>query len=161
MAAKTLGLTISATVCVSKIAAYYCDSDRCSEDEYCCGDNLCCTSYKVWGLWYFWFGLVFFLILLSMCTCLWRFRHPGTVIINKYNYSPLRQDGNTLHCRNNSDQEYIGPGGTFFASATHPPPPYSNYSPVKSAPPSSLDPPSYVEVVSGPGVPGHKTYRNN
>ncbi|CAG2193148.1 unnamed protein product [Mytilus edulis] len=44
------------------VEGYYCDSERCLENEYCCGDNICCVSYTVWELWYFCLGTVALLV---------------------------------------------------------------------------------------------------
>ncbi|KAL5006483.1 hypothetical protein ScPMuIL_015289 [Solemya velum] len=90
MAGGTLFCCILAII-INLVQANYCDSDRCHEDEYCCGNNICCVSYKVWELWYFWFGLVFFMFLLSICACFWQYRrHPVAIQIgNSFPYSPL------------------------------------------------------------------------
>ncbi|XP_052096136.1 vesicular, overexpressed in cancer, prosurvival protein 1-like [Mytilus californianus] len=77
---------------IDLVEGYYCDSERCLENEYCCGDNICCVSYTVWELWYFWCGIIFFLVLLSMCICLWKTRYRDSRIFigtSQPIYSPL------------------------------------------------------------------------
>ncbi|KAK7494938.1 hypothetical protein BaRGS_00013817 [Batillaria attramentaria] len=96
MAAKT-SVAAFTVLCLKLVEGYYCDSDKCSDDEYCCGYNLCCKSYKVWDLWYFWCGLLFFMFLLSMCGCLWRLRSRNPVFISGYNYTPLNQESAFVH----------------------------------------------------------------
>lgn len=56
---------------VSKVSAYYCNHDLCREDQYCCGDNLCCDY--VYSPWYFWAGVVFMILVLSACGGLFRY----------------------------------------------------------------------------------------
>ncbi|KAF6020111.1 hypothetical protein EB796_021553 [Bugula neritina] len=63
------------------VYGYYCDNDRCDFDEYCCGHNICCTSYNVWQMWYFWLGLVIFLILLAGCFSFWRYRYQQALVV--------------------------------------------------------------------------------
>ncbi|XP_029645982.1 uncharacterized protein LOC115219836 [Octopus sinensis] len=64
-----------------QVAGYYCDSDKCGDDEYCCGYNICCKSYKVWELWYFWFGFGIILILLFFFGCFWKYRQNRNYLI--------------------------------------------------------------------------------
>ncbi|XP_041365612.1 WW domain-binding protein 1-like isoform X2 [Gigantopelta aegis] len=157
MAAKTVTFVSCFFLSLSQVLAYYCDSKRCNEDEYCCGDNLCCTSYKVWELWYFWFGLVFFLMLLSTCTCLWRFRqNQGLIFISGFNYSPLRSESPPRSC-SASEPDLIPQSDCcgnrpYFASISHPPPAYSSAKLSKTLP--TDPPPSYSEVIGGPGING-------
>ncbi|XP_059148744.1 uncharacterized protein LOC131935981 [Physella acuta] len=132
---------------IEAVDCYYCDNDKCTEEEYCCGDNTCCPSYKVWDLWYFWCGVLFFMFLLSLCACLWRYRllSNGTIIISGYSYSPLQevdsmaahQDFTTIRFTRNGNEMYEPHLGT--------PPPYNQASTgnVKVA---GL-PPSYAQVV--------------
>ncbi|CAI9736370.1 Hypothetical predicted protein [Octopus vulgaris] len=61
-----------------QVAGYYCDSDKCGDDEYCCGYNICCKSYKVWELW-FGFGII--LILLFFFGCFWKYRQNRNYLI--------------------------------------------------------------------------------
>ncbi|CAL1526737.1 unnamed protein product [Lymnaea stagnalis] len=128
------------------VCSYYCDNDKCTEEEYCCGENTCCPSYKVWDLWYFWCGVLFFMFLLSLCACLWRnrFLSNGTIIISGYSYTPLQEVDSgssrpdfTGRYPRSSNQMYTPPLGT--------PPPYNQVSAgnIKVAAP----PPSYAQVV--------------
>ncbi|KAH9503221.1 hypothetical protein Btru_068498 [Bulinus truncatus] len=108
---------------VDSVHSYYCDNDKCTEEEYCCGDNMCCPSYKVWDLWYFWCGVLFFMFLLSLCACLWRnrFLSSGHVIIHSYSYTPLQEvDTISSKGRYPSNQLYTACLGT--------PPPYNQVS---------------------------------
>ncbi|KAI8789734.1 uncharacterized protein LOC106058541 [Biomphalaria glabrata] len=126
---------------VDSVYSYYCDNDKCTEEEYCCGDNMCCPSYKVWDLWYFWCGVLFFMFLLSLCACLWRnrFLTNGPVIISSYSYTPLQEVDSigSLSRYHPSNQLYTAPLGT--------PPPYNQISAgnVKNCSPL----PTYAQVV--------------
>ncbi|XP_033761420.1 uncharacterized protein LOC117343192 [Pecten maximus] len=87
MATKTLLLTFTNVLfSIKSVSAYYCNNDRCKETEYCCGNNICCASYTVWQLWYFWFGIVLFLVMLFMCICLWKYRYRDRRLINAYRH---------------------------------------------------------------------------
>jgi len=80
------------------VFGYYCDNDRCDFDEYCCGHNICCTSYNVWQMWYFWLGLVIFLILLAGCFSFWRYRYQQSLVVQSCNhtgYAPFVQSAST------------------------------------------------------------------
>ncbi|KAH3716855.1 uncharacterized protein LOC127854981 [Dreissena polymorpha] len=72
------------------VAAYYCDNDKCLEDQFCCGENICCVSYKVWELWYFWCGILFCLLLLSLCGCFWQQRQRAYWMFHTANPNPYR-----------------------------------------------------------------------
>lgn len=82
MAARVFLLTFLLVVILhhSQVAGYYCDSDRCGDDEYCCGYNICCKSYKVWELWYFWFGIAIILILLIIFGCFWKYQQNNNYL---------------------------------------------------------------------------------
>ncbi|XP_061186079.1 uncharacterized protein LOC133194119 [Saccostrea echinata] len=86
-------LTVFASsLLIKQVDAYYCDSGKCENNEYCCGENICCVSYTVWELWYFWFGLVFFMILLTSCIYMWRSGYRERIIYFGTvppSYSPL------------------------------------------------------------------------
>ncbi|KAK6165856.1 hypothetical protein SNE40_022685 [Patella caerulea] len=154
MEAITQNIVIFSALLLKQVTAYYCEGDKCSDDEYCCGLNTCCTSYKVWELWYFWFGLCFFLVLLSMCSCLWRYRPRGVVIISStgggYNYSPLHNDPvsiNTSPGEPNLVHTRGGPGTNHFFTATgNGPPPYSASHGLQSHNKINAPPPAYADV---------------
>ncbi|KAL4222687.1 hypothetical protein ACF0H5_018728 [Mactra antiquata] len=77
------------------VSGYYCDNDKCLEDEFCCGENICCVSYKVWELWYFWCGILFCLFLLSLCGCFWRERQRAYWMFHSPTpYRPLVHEDN-------------------------------------------------------------------
>ncbi|XP_067933907.1 uncharacterized protein [Watersipora subatra] len=82
---------IAILCCFSPVYAYYCDNDKCDFDEYCCGHNICCTSYNVWQMWYFWLGLVIFLILLAGCFSFWRYRYQQALVVQTCNHSGYNQ----------------------------------------------------------------------
>ncbi|ESO97153.1 hypothetical protein LOTGIDRAFT_174586 [Lottia gigantea] len=155
MEAKTIGTVLVSSILIKQVSCYYCEGDKCSDDEYCCGYNTCCSSYKVWELWYFWFGLCFFLILLSMCSCLWRYRpSKGVVIISTsggYNYSPLHDDPISIHTSSEDTNQVHTRSGPGIS--------HSAYSPSDSGPPAytstsnnfhknklSSPPPAYSDV---------------
>ncbi|XP_064648215.1 WW domain-binding protein 1-like [Lineus longissimus] len=145
----TLSWSIIFTFTISRVSGYYCDSGRCGDDEYCCGLNICCTSYMVWQNWYFWCGLVFFLIMLSACASFWRYRYmyyrtalivhagPSYRQLNDESDDPVHHmppDGNN-HGMSNNYAKYSGqaagyceppPYSTVALTPKEPPPPYTN-----------------------------------
>ncbi|XP_060605378.1 WW domain binding protein VOPP1-like [Ruditapes philippinarum] len=81
------------TCLFESVRGYYCDNDKCLEEEFCCGENICCVSYKVWELWYFWCGILFCLFLLSMCACFWRQRQRAYWVFHSPTpYRPLNPE---------------------------------------------------------------------
>ncbi|XP_076472393.1 uncharacterized protein LOC143301859 [Babylonia areolata] len=145
MAVKTS--TVGAmTLYFSVVAGYYCDSDKCSDDEYCCGYNLCCKSYKVWDMWYFWCGLLFFLFLLSMCTCIWRLRSRSSLIIGRYTYTRLQRDSTFIHSCPAASSAMMSHGPPSFSDPSGHPPPYVQ--PDNSHSKSPSPPPAYAQVVA-------------
>ncbi|CAG5122285.1 unnamed protein product [Candidula unifasciata] len=153
MATKTDGLThqLSAILCllsVNTVSAYYCDNDKCTEEEYCCGDNMCCPSYKVWDLWYFWCGVLFFLFLLSICACLWRYRILSTsgAIVNDYSYTTLKEDGAVrMYPDIAAAGRYVSGSNTIYTPSVRSPPPYSHVSAGSFK--IATAPPSYAQIV--------------
>lgn len=111
MATKTLQniFCLFISCFINAVQGYYCDNDKCLEEEFCCGENICCVSYKVWELWYFWCGIIFFMFLLSMCACFWRqrsraywvFRTPGP-------FNPLSPDEDAKYKSGLPDQYVTG-----------------------------------------------------
>ncbi|XP_005101933.1 uncharacterized protein LOC101846973 [Aplysia californica] len=144
---KISAIFYTLTLNVKSVEAYYCDNDRCTEEEYCCGDNVCCPSYKVLDLWYLWCGILFFMFLLSLCTCLWRYRFlsRGAVIIRGYTYTPL-QEMDAVDTRPDAP---VGRYARGFDKPAQPPvgtpPPYSQVS--ASNVKISTPPPPYAQVV--------------
>ncbi|XP_015904303.1 uncharacterized protein [Parasteatoda tepidariorum] len=63
--------SINILLLTNQVSAYYCNHDLCKEDQYCCGDNLCCEY--VYSPWYFWAGVVFMILILSACGGLFRY----------------------------------------------------------------------------------------
>ncbi|KAL8618026.1 hypothetical protein ACOMHN_021746 [Nucella lapillus] len=122
MAVKTRTVG-SLALYLNVVTAYYCDSDKCSDDEYCCGYNLCCKSYKVWDLWYFWCGLLFFLFLLSMCGYIWRLRSRNSLLMGRYTYARLQPDPTFIHNCPAAAPAMVPPGAASFpgSSGHHPP----------------------------------------
>lgn len=147
MATKTLQklFLLFVSSFITTVQSYYCDNDKCLEEEFCCGENICCVSYKVWELWYFWCGILFFMFLLSMCACFWRqrnraywvFRAPGP-------YNPLSPEEDPRYIMNGHTDTYI-PGVERASS------PRSFYSPAPMKTQSSwysphqMDPPPYSD----------------
>ncbi|XP_074659422.1 uncharacterized protein LOC141912103 [Tubulanus polymorphus] len=137
----------------NSVYGYYCDSGRCGEEEYCCGDNKCCTSYMVWQNWYFWFGLVFFLILLSACASFWKYRltyYGAAIVIQGGNqpYSRLQHDDH------DDDIRLPMQGSMFQGSHVNLPPAYAKYSHKKTSTEYSPPPPyTQVEPPDGPPPP--------
>ncbi|XP_064613675.1 WW domain binding protein VOPP1-like [Liolophura sinensis] len=133
---------------IQQVNAYYCDNNRCSEDEYCCGINVCCASYRVLGLWYFWFGLVFFIFLLSSCAGFWRYRYRQHPVIITLPYSPLSNTEPSADLEKPpaySDSDLRS--SSFYSGANNsPPPPYGQQYPAQAAymtlPPSYAAPPT-------------------
>ncbi|KAK2149146.1 hypothetical protein LSH36_464g00000 [Paralvinella palmiformis] len=75
-------ITLFAVLLIQGAFGYYCDSDRCNKEEYCCGENICCTNNAVWQMWYFWCGIALFVILLMVCAGLCRYKfHSSKIII--------------------------------------------------------------------------------
>ncbi|KAK3588139.1 hypothetical protein CHS0354_012197 [Potamilus streckersoni] len=110
MATDDVGkLFILVSFFLKTVFGYYCDSDRCLEDEYCCGENICCVSYKVWELWYFWFGIFLFIVMLSFCICFWRQRSRAYYILFRTPapYSPLATEGERGYTGSRSESSYI------------------------------------------------------
>uniref|UniRef100_A0A0B6YNS0 Vesicular, overexpressed in cancer, prosurvival protein 1 n=1 Tax=Arion vulgaris TaxID=1028688 RepID=A0A0B6YNS0_9EUPU len=133
---------------IHTVSAYYCDNDRCTEEEYCCGDNTCCPSYKVWDLWYFWCGVLFFLFLLSMCACLWRHRRlsNGGIIDNGYSYTALRKVSGAGSPQGlPTPNRYYHNSDKLFKPSLGTPPPYSH--PSSGGIKVAGSPPSYAQVV--------------
>ncbi|KAK3093297.1 hypothetical protein FSP39_013800 [Pinctada imbricata] len=120
------------------VEGYYCNSDECAENEYCCGDGICCVSYTVWELWYFWLGIVVFLVMLSTCLCLWKSGFRERILYSKSHspsYSPLPQK--MSHSSNSLSDEYHTADDRFTSSSS------DNQASHK------MEPPSYVEATSG------------
>ncbi|XP_044260775.1 WW domain binding protein 1-like [Tribolium madens] len=63
-------------------SSYYCDFGLCEADQYCCGDNKCCTN--VTDLWYFWIGIVIAVIIIIVIVLFKFFRRK-----TKYKYDSL------------------------------------------------------------------------
>ncbi|XP_023716950.1 WW domain binding protein 1-like [Cryptotermes secundus] len=74
--------------------AYYCEWDLCDVDQYCCGDNQCCSN--VYSQWYFWAGIIFLIIMLSSCGGFFRYCYTGyrpQIIVHQItNYVPFPTD---------------------------------------------------------------------
>ncbi|KAF8774657.1 uncharacterized protein LOC129983870 [Argiope bruennichi] len=68
---RFLFFTLNVFLLLNQVSAYYCNHDLCREDQYCCGDNLCCDY--VYSPWYFWAGVVFMVLVLSACGGLFRY----------------------------------------------------------------------------------------
>lgn len=81
---------------IRQVRGYYCKSDQCDFDEYCCGHNICCTSYNVWQMWYFWLGLVLFLLLLAACFGFWRYRYQQALTFTSVNNPYSRVESSTV-----------------------------------------------------------------
>ncbi|CAH1789449.1 unnamed protein product [Owenia fusiformis] len=117
-------------VCVNLTAAYYCDSGRCSEDEYCCGENKCCASFAVWQYWYFWCGLVFFIIMLTGCAGCCRYRYYQQIVViqpgsgGTHPYTRLEHSNASVYSPTNVPDKYTNKSSHFGQEYT-PPPPYS------------------------------------
>lgn len=90
-------LFILASFSTKQVVGYYCDSDKCDAEQYCCGVNICCTSYAVWQLWYFWCGIVFFVILLSACAGCCRYRYYHTIVIHPGTHPYTRWEDAEAH----------------------------------------------------------------
>ncbi|XP_054716283.1 uncharacterized protein LOC129225798 [Uloborus diversus] len=77
--------TINILLYVSEVSAYYCNHDLCREDQYCCGDNMCCDY--VYSPWYFWAGVVFMILVLSACGGLFRYCYESNSYVVHTRYS--------------------------------------------------------------------------
>ncbi|CAL1294575.1 unnamed protein product [Larinioides sclopetarius] len=54
---RFLFFTLNVFLLLNQVSAYYCNHDLCREDQYCCGDNLCCDYvYSPWYFWCWWNG---------------------------------------------------------------------------------------------------------
>ncbi|XP_025095443.1 vesicular, overexpressed in cancer, prosurvival protein 1-like [Pomacea canaliculata] len=152
MAAKTLSMVAITVFVVDFVQGYYCDSDKCSDEEYCCGYNLCCKSYKVWDLWYFWCGLLFFVFLLSVCVMLCRIRARSSLLVGGYNYAPLSQDHACVHTC--ATGPVLMSHGASRSSGLHAnPPPYCQ--PSASQNKATVPPPAYSEITAQKELHGH------
>ncbi|KAG8192633.1 hypothetical protein JTE90_017195 [Oedothorax gibbosus] len=76
---KFVFFTINVLILLTQVSAYYCNHDLCREDQYCCGDNLCCDY--VYSPWYFWAGVVFMVVMLSACGGLFRYCYDGKAYV--------------------------------------------------------------------------------
>ncbi|KAK4877783.1 hypothetical protein RN001_010289 [Aquatica leii] len=47
-----------------KALADYCEFGLCENEQYCCGDNKCCT--KTLDLWFFWAGILLVIFALAV-----------------------------------------------------------------------------------------------
>lgn len=97
---------------VPAITAYYCDHDLCEDDQYCCGDNLCCEY--VYSLWYFWVGVVFLILVLSACGGFFRYCYDSN------SYVVLHTCHNDFYPSKNMDEEK----NLTCATDVEAPPPY-------------------------------------
>ncbi|KAK5637953.1 hypothetical protein RI129_012248 [Pyrocoelia pectoralis] len=63
------------------VIANYCEFGLCDNDQYCCGDNKCCT--KTLDLWFFWAGilLVIFALAVAAGVRYSRNRHATYVLV--------------------------------------------------------------------------------
>ncbi|XP_052801983.1 uncharacterized protein LOC128232458 [Mya arenaria] len=98
------------------VLCYYCDNDKCLEDQFCCGENICCVSYKVWELWYFWLGILFCVFLLSLCGCFWRerqraywFHSPTQHPYRQLNPEDDLKYKDDYHAKKDRSPEFYGP----------------------------------------------------
>ncbi|CAM1309546.1 Uncharacterised protein g5197 [Pycnogonum litorale] len=113
----------------------YCEYAACKSDQYCCGDDLCCDY--VYSLWYFWVGLIFFIMVLSLCGGLCRHFYYGAsrpIIIQRItSYVPVARPytDEVDHLTRaeavcDIPPEYPECKGEFHAPPQGPPPPYTS-----------------------------------